>query len=59
MNGMGCLARPTSSFSYVSSPERAREYLAKINKDLQNIEAALSHSVIGRDKLVQKINQIF
>ena len=45
------------SFSYVSSPERAREYLAKINKDLQNIEAALSHSVIGRDKLVQKINQ--
>lgn len=49
--------RIIDSFAYVDSPKKAREHLEKINKDLQNIEAVLSHSVIGRDKLVKKINQ--
>ena len=49
--------RIIDSFAYVDSPKKAREHLEKINKDLQNIAAVLSHSVIGRDKLVKKINQ--
>ena len=42
---------------YVSSPEKAREHLEKIIKNLQNTETALSHSVMGRDDLIRKINQ--
>jgi uncharacterized membrane protein len=36
------------SLLYVSSPEKAREHLEKITKNLQNTETALSHSVIGK-----------
>ena len=45
------------SLLYVSSPEKAREHLEKITKNLQNTETALSHSVMGRDDLIRKINQ--
>ncbi len=45
------------SLLYVSSPEKAREHLEKIIKNLQNTETALSHSVMGRDDLIRNINQ--
>ena len=37
------------SLAYLSSPERAREYLKNINDKLKDTEDALIHSVIGRE----------
>ena len=45
------------SLAYLSSPERAKEYLQNINDKLKNTEDALLHSVIGRENLIKKINQ--
>ena len=45
------------SLAYLSSPERAREYLKNINDKLKDTEDALLHSVIGRENLIKKINQ--
>ena len=45
------------SLAYLSSPERAREYLKNINNKLKDTEDALLHSVIGRENLIKKINQ--
>ena len=45
------------SLAYLSSPERAREYLKNINDKLKDTEDALLHSVIGRESLIKKINQ--
>ena len=45
------------SLAYLSSPERAREYLKNINDKLKDTEDALLHSVIGRETLIKKINQ--
>ena len=44
------------SLAYLSSPERAREYLKNINDKLKDTEDALLHSVIGRENLIKKIN---
>ena len=45
------------SLAYLSSPERAKEYLQNINDKLKNTEDALLHSVIGRENLIKKIKQ--
>ena len=45
------------SLAYLSSPERAKEYLQNINDKLEDTEDALLHSVIGRKNLIKKINQ--
>lgn len=45
------------SLAYLSSPERAKEYLQNINDKLKDTEDALLHSVIGRENLIKKINQ--
>ena len=45
------------SLSFISSPDRAKEYLKEINDNLKNTEYALFHSIIGRERLINKINQ--
>ena len=45
------------SLSFISSPDRAKEHLKEINDNLKNTEYALFHSIIGRERLINKINQ--
>jgi cytochrome c2 len=45
------------SLAFISSPDRAKEHLKEINDNLKNTEYALSHSIIGRESLINKINQ--
>tara|TARA_B100001769_G_scaffold67206_1_gene50013 strand:- start:91 stop:984 length:894 start_codon:yes stop_codon:yes gene_type:complete len=44
--------------SYLSSAEAASEHLQKLNNDLKFAEEKLSHSVMGREDLKKKIEQI-
>lgn len=45
------------SLAFISSPDRAKEHLKEINDNLKNTEYALFHSIIGRERLINKINQ--
>ena len=43
--------------SYLSSADAASEHLQKLNNDLRSAEKKLSHSVVGREDLKNKIEQ--
>tara|TARA_B100000212_G_scaffold65176_1_gene45113 strand:+ start:1002 stop:1937 length:936 start_codon:yes stop_codon:yes gene_type:complete len=43
---------------FFTSPEAASEYLNKLNSKLKQAEHALYHSVVGREKLIEKIGII-
>ena len=45
------------SLVHVASIDGARQHLVKLGYTLRNTEIALSHSVLGRDKLIKKIDE--
>lgn len=46
-----------NSLAHVASIDGARQHLVKLGYTLRNTEIALSHSVLGRDKLIKKIDE--
>ena len=47
-----------NELSYLSSADAASEHLQKLNNDLKSAEEKFSHSVMGREDLKKKIEQI-
>ena len=46
-----------NELSYFSSAEDAAKYLIKLNDELEIIEGSLSHSILKREELIEKIEQ--